>query len=389
MNRRIVFTLCPMAFLTLSCGQPVSFSSSGDAAPSSVVTSAQDRGPAKDSPKKAPKEGTKKSKEGAKEKTAWPADNIGFGRREPLPKKAGTIRLAAYNMENIFDDKDDPAISGDIDDKAMTTKPERLANLAATIKKLDADVLAVEEIESKEALTAFRDQYLKGLGYDYIASVDAGDRRGIEQSVLSRIPIDKVENWPEQRIDDQEPKRTGEGFAPAKGELPKRWARSPLVVDLKTKDGYQLELFVLHHKSGADFDVQRELEALEIIEMAKARLAANPTLNLAIMGDFNATPTKKSVKLYMEAGFVNAYTKRFDPKAPSETYITHATHRAIDFIFMSDGLAADAIDRTFFVLGTPIPEKLPPNDKQEHEHPKGYASDHMPIAIDLVPKDAK
>ena len=33
--------------------------------------------------------------------------------------------------------------------------------------------------------------------------------RGIEQSVLSRIPIEKVENWPEEPIDDQQAKRTG------------------------------------------------------------------------------------------------------------------------------------------------------------------------------------
>lgn len=417
MNRRIAFTLVPLAYLTLSCGQPVTFSSwaeseqptvevvrqappsrevaIGDTAKGQGKDQAKDQAKdqSKDQSKEKSKGDSKQSAQKGSQKAAWPADGIGFGRREPLPKKAGAIRLAAYNLENLFDGKDDPSISGDIDDKTMTTKPERLRNLAAVIKRLDADVLAVEEIESKDALTAFRDEYLKGLGYEYIASVDAGDRRGIEQSVLSRIPIAKVENWPEQRIDDQEPKRTGEGFATAKGKLPERWARSPLVVTLKTKDGYELELFVVHHKSGADFDVQRELEALEVIEIAKARIAANPAVNLAVLGDFNATPNKKSIKLYREAGFANAYDKRFDTKAPSEMYTTHATHRAIDFIWMSPGLAADTLDKSFFVLGSPIPEKLPPMDAsdevKEKSLPKGYASDHMPIAIDLLPRDAK
>jgi endonuclease/exonuclease/phosphatase family metal-dependent hydrolase len=392
MNQRIAFTLVPIAFLTLSCGQPVSFSTSSPPEPVAAEQSGTKQAERREQSKEH------QQTENSKEKSAkkQPAEGgIKFGRRDPLPKKEGAIRLATYNVENLFDDKDDPTIpppgSTITDDKTMHVSPARLAGLAAAIKRLDADVLALQEVESKDALVEFRDGYLKGLGYDHVASVDAGDPRGIEQSVLSRIPIVKVENWPEERIDDQQPKRTGQGWAAPKGELPKRWARSPLVVTLKTKDGYQLELFVVHHKSGGDFDAQRELEALEVIERVQARVKANPQLNIAVLGDFNATPTKKSIKTYMGAGFVNAYDKRFDPKAPSETYITHATHRPIDFIFMSPGLAKDTIDKSFFVFGTPVPEKLPDfnanAEEKEKSLPKGYASDHMPVVIDLVPRD--
>jgi endonuclease/exonuclease/phosphatase family metal-dependent hydrolase len=382
MNRRIAFTLVPLAYLTLSCGQPVSFSKS-DEPQRSTATARQE-------------EPTKETQGAAKPKQAWPADGIAYGRREPLPKKPGTLRIATYNLENLFDDKDDPSVppagmSTITDDKTMHVSPARLEALAATIRRLDADVLALQEIEGKDALVEFRDRYLKGLGYEHLASVDAGDPRGIEQAVLSRLPITKVENWPERRIDDQDAKRQGGDFAKAKGELPKRWARSPLVVTVKSKDGYELDLLVLHHKSGGGFDVQRELEALEVIEVAKERLAKDPQRNLAILGDFNATPTKKSVKLYRENGFVNAYDHRFDAKAPSETYITHATKRPIDFIWMSEGLAKDVVQKSFFVLGTPVAQKLPPMnasaEEKEKALPKGYASDHLPVAIDITPKD--
>ncbi|MBL9120144.1 MAG: hypothetical protein JNL80_09550, partial [Phycisphaerae bacterium] len=260
MNTRIAFTLVPIAFLTLSCGQPISFSSS--APPDETPVTLRDDKAKDKKPAKGP------ASEKAKSKKETPSDGMLFGRRDPLPKKEGALRLATYNVENLFDDKDDPAIPPPglpsiTDDKTMHVSPARLAGLAATIKRLDADVLALEEVENKEALIEFRDGYLKGLGYDHVASLDAGDPRGIEQSVLSRIPIVKVENWPEERIDDQQAKRTGEGWAaPKGGELPKRWARSPLVVTLKTKEGYELQLFVVHHKSGGDFDAQRELEAL-------------------------------------------------------------------------------------------------------------------------------
>ena len=79
-----------------------------------------------------------------------PAPRLGVD--EPLAKAPGTIRVVTYNVENLFDDVDDPSLSGrneDIDD----TKPgAELAALAETIRRLDADVIALQEIESREAL---------------------------------------------------------------------------------------------------------------------------------------------------------------------------------------------------------------------------------------------
>ena len=103
-----------------------------------------------------------------------PAADIRFGRPVPPTKAAGTIRLAAYNVENFFDGVDDPALQGDYDDLPMQTSPDRCAALAQAIRALDADVLGLEEVESEEALRWFRDTYLKGMGYDFLASKDVG-----------------------------------------------------------------------------------------------------------------------------------------------------------------------------------------------------------------------
>jgi hypothetical protein len=88
-----------------------------------------------------------------------------------------------------------------------------------------------------------------------------------------------------------------------------------------------------------------------------------------------------------DAGLVSAYDWRFDKKADKDTYATHASGRAIDFIVMSPGLAADCVDGSYFVLGTlhaasdwdfRKADEIPP--------PEGYASDHQPVAIDLRTK---
>ena len=119
-------------------------------------------------------------------------DTLYFGSKAPKAKSPGAVRLATYNIENLFDDQDDPKISGSIDDAGMTKPVDQRRAAAVAIKALDADILCVQEVESEAALKWFRDQHLQGLGYDYVASLDAGDGRGIEQSVLSRFPIKTV-----------------------------------------------------------------------------------------------------------------------------------------------------------------------------------------------------
>lgn len=366
MRRRSPLSLVPLAFLTLACGQPVG--GLPDVTPPTVTAS----------PRSAPSIGA------AERRAAWAArdkDAVKYGRREPLQKAAGTTRLAVYNVENLFDDRDDPTLSGDFEDATMTASPERLLALAATIGALDADILALTEVESKEALVWFRDRYLGGLGYDHVASIDAGDPRGIEQAVLSRWPIVQVENWPQERIDDMRDKREGTGWAtPSNGTWPSRWARSPLLVTVRSPKGEEVTLVVVHHKSGRGFDAQRELEALQTLELVQRRLAERKDERLAILGDFNASPSQKSVKVYLDTEtprLRNAYDKRSQRNAPSDTFTTHASGRPIDYIIMSPSLFRSAVDESFFVLGTPIArERIGPK-------PKGYASDHFPVAIDL------
>jgi endonuclease/exonuclease/phosphatase family metal-dependent hydrolase len=330
----------------------------------------------------------------ADKKEVRPA-GIWYGLEKARPKKPGALRLAAYNVENLFDQKDDPANPYDQDEM---TKPVRLEAIARAIRELDADVLCLEEVESKECLEWFRDAYLKDLGYAYLASEDNGYNRGIEQSVLSRVPIvaAKTYSGDELVISDMEDRRhelakrlDAALTPPGSAAPPERFQRSPLRVDLKTKDGYPLTVFVVHFKAGRDFDHQRELEALQTEQFVEAELKRNPDANIAVLGDFNGTPGDLNVKALRmsDDGLVSAYDWRFDKKAPASTYTTHASGRSIDFIVMSPGLAADCVEGSFFVLGTlhaasdwdwRKADEIPP--------PEGYASDHYPIAIDLVTK---
>jgi len=295
-----------------------------------------------------------------------------YGVKDPPARAKGAVRLASYNMLNLFDHVDDPALSGENEDITQATPAERCEALAEAIRRLDADILVLQEIESREALVWFRDNYLKGLRYDHIESFDAHYARGVEQSVMSRFPIKEAAllEMP-----------SGDGF---------RYQRIPIRAVVSMPGGYEITVIGIHHKAGGDaFNDQREAEAARIIAKVKAELAADPSRNLAVLGDFNATATKESRKMYDRAGLVSTYDWRpwIEGKVTAEQirdrFITHESGRAIDFILVSESLANELVPDSFFVLST-----LHPGDAynwRTDKAPSGHASDHYPLAVDLIP----
>lgn len=297
-----------------------------------------------------------------------------YGVKDPPRKAEGAVRLATYNLLNLFDHVDDPALKGEEEDITQATPAERCTALAEAIRRLDADILVLEEIESREALAWFRDTYLKGLGYDHLESFDAQYARGVEQSVLSRFPI-KDARLLEMPGSD--------GF---------RFQRIPIRATVMLPGGYELVVIGIHHKAGGDsFNAQREAEASRIVAKVKEELAADAGRNLAVLGDFNATATKESRKMYDRAGLVNSYDWRAwidgNPTRDQirDRFITHESGRAIDFILVSEGLANELVPSSFFVLSTLHPGDA--YDWRKDKAPQGHASDHYPVAVDLMPKD--
>ncbi|MSR41077.1 MAG: hypothetical protein EXS10_04160 [Phycisphaerales bacterium] len=349
----------------------------------------------REAPTDAAKQATKQTTKPAAAKQVRPA-GIWYGASDAPKKHAGALRIAAYNVENLFDPNDDPALSGQYDDINEITSPARCEALAAAIRKLDADVLCLEEVESKSALEWFRDKYLSDLGYDYIASEEVGYYRGVEQSVLSRVPIEKVTTWTAEKIDDMiamcTPERAaklqGEWAMPDAGAKPIQYfQRSPLMVDLRTTDGYAFAVMVVHYKAGA-FDHQRELEALQTEVFVAERLKADPQLNLAILGDFNGTPNDMNVKVLRTSalGLRSGYDWRAQKDGPRELYTTHASSRSIDYLLMTPAMAEDVVPDSYFVLGTlHAPSDWDYKKAKEIPPPVGYASDHYPISIEILP----
>jgi endonuclease/exonuclease/phosphatase family metal-dependent hydrolase len=313
---------------------------------------------------------------------------VRHGRAEPIakPEGAGAIRIATYNIENLFDHE----VPGEGSGSKTPLKPEAHRKaIADAIHKINADILAVQEIESKETLTTFRDTYLKDMGYTYIASIDAGDSRGIEQSVLSRFPIKDEKNWPRIPLAGVHPEKLGKKANPAAGK-PLILHRSPLRVTVTATPGpdakpIDITLFVVHHKSGPFFGYEREAEATKVLELVHEFEKEHPGQPVIVLGDCNARVIEPPIEIYTKGGLTDAMNG-VPGGVESREFISHVSGRTIDHILLNPAAAAKVATESRFVLGTlQRPEGV---DWRKTEPPAGYCSDHYPVVIDLITSES-
>jgi len=106
----------------------------------------------------------------------------------------GTLKIATYNVENLFDlqrsgyeyEEYIPYTKSNWNDKTYRIK---LKNLAKVIKDIDADILALQEIESLQALKDLRYTLKrKGLYYPYYKIANLKNTT-VKVAILSKIPF--------------------------------------------------------------------------------------------------------------------------------------------------------------------------------------------------------
>lgn len=299
------------------------------------------------------------------------------------PRSADVVRIATYNVSNLYDDKDDPNLSGRYDDMNTVKPKAELEGVAAAIHAIDADVLVMEEVESEDVLKWFRDTYLADMGYTSAVSLDAGDPRGIEQGVLSRFPLIEPTVWLQMPLTGTHP--AGADDAPE--GTPLTFHRSPFRVDVIVPAGaranprdYDFTIFAIHAKSGRNSAYWREAEALGTIKLIQMATVDDPGRNVIVLGDFNATQADASFQSFISSGLIDIFADR-RPGDPA--LITHESGRAIDQILVNPNMMPEIIRDSRFVFGTPA--RPPGVDYRTYPAPSGYGSDHYPVVVDIRP----
>ncbi len=213
--------------------------------------------------------------------------------------------IGFYNLENLFDVKDDP---NTLDDdftpdgyKKWSTRryKKKLYKLAKTISKIGGEatinpvaLIGIAEVENKEVIEdLIGGEALRDIDYGYV-HYDSPDERGIDTAliyhkscfeVLHSEPITLL-------VYEKDGKRdTTRDILYVKGKLNKE----------------EVHVFVNHwpsRRSGNAETSYKRIEAAETLKGFMARIEAseeNP--NYIIMGDFNDGPESESIKTLMQS----------------------------------------------------------------------------------------
>lgn len=276
---------------------------------------------------------------------------------------AEIFRIATYNVENYLD-------------VASGTRPVKSEQARAKVREsilaLKPDVLALQEIGGTNALLELQHS-LKSCGLDLPEwEMVTGFDTNIHVAVLSRFPI--IARRPQ----------TNDYFLLNGSRF--RVSRGFAEVDIRVNPNYSFTLITAHLKSRrpipeADEADLRLEEAKVLREKIDAHFAANPDVNLIVLGDLNDLHNSHPIKTILgrgKRGLVDTRPsehngdaepqsdRRLAPRSIAWThfYAVEDTYSRIDYILLSQHMARSLDPSDTYVLAMPN---------------WGLGSDHRPV----------
>jgi endonuclease/exonuclease/phosphatase family metal-dependent hydrolase len=267
-------------------------------------------------------------------------------------RAAGFFTMATFNVLNLFDADDDVYHA----DETTPAKPRpELENLARTIRQLDADIIAMQEVEDRGYLERFLNVFLKDMGYE-VVHFEGNDLRGIDVCLVSRLPVGRVVSHRHVQF-------------PGPDGKPRRFSRDLLSVRLHPPNSNFLDIWVVHLKSNSDgrefAEPIRLAEAVELRKLLDEELAINPAARIIVAGDFNDTWQSATLTTIIGTGKNALWSASQDARrADLVTYNQQPHLEMIDFILCSPAVAKRYQKNSFAI---------------EPGSPESSGSDHNPV----------
>jgi hypothetical protein len=228
----------------------------------------------------------------------------GLVKAQPLPApKENQFSIAGLNVENLFDDEDDPAIKEDIVKTAdFQRKMKKISMAIRTVMRMP-DVIGIVEAENLATLKKLAGR----INADAEASgkpnpkyeaylIDGNDPRGIDSGFLVKSTRIKVLETKQYGKDEkyQNPVNKNEIFLNDRPPLLLRAAINNVeftvvVNHLKSFNGYNDE------KDAPNVRLKKKLQAEYLAKLVAERLKSDPNEKIALVGDFNAYPLNDGI----------------------------------------------------------------------------------------------
>jgi endonuclease/exonuclease/phosphatase family metal-dependent hydrolase len=194
---------------------------------------------------------------------------------DPVAVPAGFVRLATWNVHDLFDAEDRTAAPGDGDTVPTPAEVEaKLQAVGRVLSLIDADVAVLQEVENAALLERLSAGPLAGRGYRTFLR-EGHDPRGIDVGVLSRLPFEPGPTHLDERGPDGR----------------RLWARDLVEIDLPLTPRPIVVLGAhLVSRLDAREDARRLLQATRLREVADAARGDRREPVVVILGDLNDVP---------------------------------------------------------------------------------------------------
>ena len=279
---------------------------------------------------------------------------------------AEQVRIATYNTNNLFSSQH----------PTHPKRPRELRELARMVNKIDAHILALQEVENMHALTELNERLVQP--YAYRELIDGNSRRGINIAFMSRLPFE-LSSHRQLILKDKAGEELHEfcsAQAAASAQSTRvRFQRDLVLAQFKFGE-HTLAVFNMHLKSriqndwsGIDSDVLRLAEAQAVRNVVSWYERQNPQHDIIVLGDLNQRIEHASLQPIMALGY-------FDPVlaelTPNNTQLSTHWSKPRDRI---DHLLLAPLARKRYLEGSATVHR---------EAGARKASDHYPVSVALL-----
>lgn len=281
---------------------------------------------------------------------------------ENVREDAQPLRILCWNLEHFVDHFDDPYVDDPRENAGAVKSDPVLRLLALAISKIDADVMAFQEIESDRLAKFFLDNYLPDHDYRYYAAVPAIDWYQ-NVVIVSRLPLGPIVSFREVEMDN-----------PLAGRVSNMFNNRLVGVEVRPHEDYSFLLINAHLKAGGGEEdaLWRKLQVDVFREFLEEQATGRPDLHAAVVGDMNFTPGSPEYGYMLEGG-----TMRFhDPFAKWGHPPSHSTagpSRKIDHILFNGPMFSRYISGTAGIAKPLSIDQL------------STISDHLPLVASILP----
>lgn len=284
-----------------------------------------------------------------------------------------TFRVMTWNVEHFVDLYDNPYVNNRRENNPDTTVlQEKFKLFAEALKKADADVVVLQEIEHIQLAKKLSEDLFPELNYSFFA--DAASINWYQNVVvMSRLPLGVMYSYGSVHSPVSYTDEEGKDQYETQSRINTRlWT-----IEVMADQDYNFYLTGAHLKAGrGERDISIRLGQIALLKEQYARIYnEHKNANIIVAGDLNSYPDSREIQSFEEEVEGISFV---DP-LPLDvmTHTADDPKRRLDYILVNENMIPELVKGSV---------KVPMLLKQEEMR---TVSDHLPVIADFVASEKK